>query len=221
MKNIIFIAPPVAGKGTFSDYLEKKYHYIHISMGDLIREKIKEKTLESQRLNDIIKSGQLLDDNIIFDLLRNKLKTLKKTDNFIMEGIPRNLHQAEILDIILHDFSFDNYLVVEITNDLEILKKRMIGRRICTNCGKIYNLYFDKYKPKNGDSCDVCSKKLIARNDDNEKSFKVRYDIFKKNFEPIKEYYHKDQRFKTIDNSSEDHTESLKELDRIVGAKFD
>lgn len=221
MKNVIFIAPPAAGKGTFSDYLEKKYNYIHVSTGDLFREKIKDGTKEAQELDEILKSGQLVDDERTFKLLKDKLITLRSSENFIIEGLPRTLQQAKVLDIILQDLNFKDYVVIYISIDSEILKKRMTGRRICADCGKTYNIYFEQFKPQKENYCDECSSNLIQRKDDNDESFKVRYGIFERNFEPIMSYYQEQNHLKTIDNSNENHTEALKELERIVGASID
>ena len=129
MKNVIFIAPPAAGKGTLSKFLETKYSYQHISTGDLFREKILMQDEESKELKQILESGQLVDDKILFHLLEEKLKSMNTSKNFVLDGIPRTLQQAKYLDIILRDLGFSDYVVINIIVDEETLLKRITGRR--------------------------------------------------------------------------------------------
>ena len=221
MKNIIFIAPPAAGKGTLSEYLEKKYGYIHISTGDLFREKIKEQDAEGKELESIIKSGQLIDDERAMRLVKEKLASLEPNQKFILDGVSRTLHQAHILDIILSDLGCSNYVVIYIDVDESILRKRITGRRNCPNCNRTYNIYFEEFKPSKENICNHCGSSLKERADDNEESFKVRYEIFKSNNEPILNYYKEQNRLEKLDNSNIDQTKTLKELERIVGAMVD
>ena len=221
MKSVIFIAPPAAGKGTFSSYLEENYSYEHISTGDLFREKIKMQDEEGKALEHILKSGQLVDDNRLFKLLNNKLETIKNSANFVLDGVPRTLQQAYNLDIILRDLGFSEYVVIYIRVAEDILRKRMTGRRTCQNCQSTYNIYFEKFKPHKESTCDKCKSHLDSREDDQEKAFKIRYEIFETNSEPILNYYKNQNRLYEIDNTNEDHSESLKELERIVGALID
>lgn len=221
MKNVIFIAPPAAGKGTLSKFLEDKYGYKHISTGDLFREKVKLQDEEGKEIERILASGQLVDDKRLFHILEEKLKTIKNTENFVLDGIPRTLSQAKVLDIILRDLGFSDYVVIEIQVLESILLKRVTGRRTCKKCKTTYNIYFEKFKPHKDLICDKCNNHLEERTDDTEASFKIRYDIFEKNNKPIIDYYEEQKRICKIDNSKEDHSETLKELARIVGAKFD
>lgn len=221
MKSIIFIAPPAAGKGTLSDFLEKNLGYTHISTGDLFRERIKVQDEFAKELEHIISTGNLIDDECTFSLLNEKLKIIDQKKPFILEGIPRTLQQARVLDIILRDLGFSDYVVVNVHVDEEILKKRMTGRRICKSCHSTYNVYFEKFKPHKEETCDKCGNKLSQRVDDHEESFKVRYEIFNKNNQPILDYYKEQNRLYQIDNSKEEHDEALKELQRIVGAFVD
>ncbi len=221
MKNVIFIAPPAAGKGTLSDFLKEKYQYEHISTGDLIRDKIKQNDEEGQSLAKTIQAGHLVDDNMVFHLLEEKLSKIKQNKNFILDGIPRTLQQAMKLDIILRDLDFSDYIVIDVDVEENILKKRVTGRRICSNCKSAYNIYFEKFKPQQENLCDKCGHELEMRSDDNEETFKVRYETFKKNNEQIIEYYQNQGKLYVLDNSQEDQTNILNKLDRIVGAKVD
>jgi len=221
VKNVIFIAPPAAGKGALSDYLISKYGYTHISSGELFRDKINLHSEEGKKIEQILKSGNLVDNKTTFQILKEKLTTLKKEEKFILDGVPRTLQQANNLDIILHDLNFSNYVVIYVQVEEEILKKRMLGRRICKNCKKTYNLHFEKFKPLQKDICDICGEKLINRVDDNEESFQKRYRIFLKNNESILDYYKTKNKLVLLTNNQEQNEDSLKELQRIVGAIVD
>lgn len=221
MKNVIFIAPPAAGKGTLSEYLERKYGYIHISTGELFREKIKKQDEEGKELEQIINSGQLIDDERTMNLLKQKVASLEPHQKFILDGVPRTLQQAHILDIILSDLGDSNYVAINIDVKESVLLKRIIGRRVCSKCNSTYNIYFEEFKPKKENICNQCGSSLKERTEDNEESFKVRYEIFKTNNEPIINYYKEQNRFERLDNTNNDQTETLKALERIVGATID
>ena len=180
MKNIILIAPPSAGKGTISSYLVNNYNYVHLSTGDLLRKEAK----KDAKLNDDLKKGILIKDEIVEDLLFKALDNIKENQNFILDGYPRTISQAQTLEPKLQ-----NYQVIYLDVDKEILKKRFIGRRICPKCNKTYNIYNDKFKPKINDICDNCQTNLIRREDDNEQTFQIRYQEFITNTYPLKKYY--------------------------------
>lgn len=221
MKGVIFIAPPAAGKGTLSKYLVTHHGFKHISIGNLFRERAKIQDEEGILLSKSLQKGELIDDERLFSLIKETLKKEKKDEKIILDGVPRTLQQALKLDIILRDLNFSDYVVIHIKLDEEVLKYRMIGRRICENCQSTYNIYSEKFKPHKENTCDTCNSPLVSREDDNEESFKVRYQIYQKNSEPIVKYYKEKNCLYEIDFTSEEHGYALKELDRIVGAFVD
>lgn len=186
MKNILFIAPPAGGKGTQSDALVEKFGYIHISTGDLLRNIDKQSEL-GIKVNDLIAKGALVDDSIVLELLKNKLLTLKETDCFILDGFPRNLAQAESLDKLLSEIGQSLDIVVELDVPYDTCLKRAIGRISCPKCKAIYNKYFKK--PQTENVCDKCGSTLESRLDDNEETFKTRFDTYNKSTAPLIEYY--------------------------------
>ena len=188
MKNIIFIAPPAAGKGTISDYLVKHYGYVHLSTGDLLREEVASGSEFGQKLNEILKSGSLVDDETVIRLVRNKLIVIKDKP-FILDGFPRTLTQAQVLDEILNELNIKNNIVVYLSVDLDTVLKRVMGRIICPKCKKSYNLNNEKLKPIHDGMCDDCGEVLIHRDDDKEETFKVRYESFMSNTKPILDFY--------------------------------
>lgn len=210
MKNVIFIAPPAAGKGTQSNML-KELGYIHISAGDMLREEIAKESSLGLKIKDIISSGALVSDEIVFELIENKLKSIDKP--FILDGFPRTLNQVKLLDKLFKDLNIDNYCVIYLTIELEEALKRALGRLTC-KCGASYNTEFINLMPKVDGICDKCGQELVKRNDDNEESFKVRFETFIKNNEPIKEFYESKNKLYTVDTSLEAKmiTEKIKEI---------
>ena len=188
MKNIIFIAPPAAGKGTISDILVKDYNYEHLSTGDLLREEIKSGSSFGQEINDIISKGELVSDEIVIKLVTEKLNLLKDKA-FILDGFPRTLNQAIKLDEMLITLGVTNNLVAYLDIDLDTALKRVLGRVICPKCKRSYNVYNEGLKPKNENICDDCNVLLEKRSDDTEETFKVRFNSYLENVNPIIEYY--------------------------------
>ena len=202
MKNIIFIAPPAAGKGTQSALLEEKYNYIHLSTGDLLRREIKKKTDLGTKIEEIISKGELVSDEIITELLKNELGNIKQK-NFILDGYPRNISQGEILSKLFKDLNIDNYVAIYLNLDEEIAKKRALGRVVCDNCGASYNTYFQNLKPKENGVCDKCKGTLSQRTDDNEETFTKRFKTFLNVTNPLLDYYKKENRLYVVDASQE------------------
>ena len=193
MKNIIFIAPPAAGKGTQSNMLKEKFGYIHISTGDMLREAINSGSEIGKEVKNIIDKGELVSDDLIIKLVKDKLTSLKGKP-FILDGFPRTLNQAESLDKILTD----DYIVIYLDLDESEAINRITGRLTC-NCGKSYNVNIDKLKPKVDGICDNCGSILIKRDDDNVESFKVRFKTFLDNTDSILKYYEDKEKLIKID----------------------
>lgn len=193
MKNIIFIAPPAAGKGTQSNMLKEKFGYNHISTGDMLREVINSGSEIGAEVKNIIDKGELVSDDLIIKLVKDKLTSLKGKP-FILDGFPRTLNQAESLDKILTD----DYIVIYLDLDESEAINRITGRLTC-NCGKSYNVNIDKLKPKVDGICDNCGSILIKRDDDNVESFKVRFKTFLDNTDSILKYYEDKEKLIKID----------------------
>ncbi len=195
MKNVIFIAPPSAGKGTQSAILVDM-GYVHISTGDMLREEINKKSEIGLKVESIMQSGKLVSDDIVYELLKNKLTNINKS--FILDGFPRTLNQAEMLDKLFKELNISDYEVIYLDITLEDALERALGRLTC-ECGASYSKNIKEFKPKVEGICDKCGKKLIARSDDNEESFKVRFQTFMENTLPIKEFYESKNKLHIID----------------------
>ena len=212
MKNIILIAAPAAGKGTLSDLLVKKYDYLHISTGDLLREVSKETTELGQKIAKMLKNGELVTDEIVFELLENKLCQVDKP--YILDGFPRTLNQAYKYDELIQKLNKDLGIVVVLNCDYEILKKRIVGRYLCKDCGSIYNTLTGVNTPKQEGICDNCGGELYKRSDDNEESFKTCYETYLEKTKPLIDFYEKKGNLYYIDSQTTDTM--LKEIEDLL-----
>lgn len=193
MKNIIFIAPPAAGKGTQSTMLKDRFGYNHLSTGDMLRDAISSGSAFGLQLKNIIDEGKLVSDDIMINLIKDKLNNLEGRP-FILDGFPRTLNQAKALEELLTK----DYEVIYLDLSEEEAVARILGRLTCL-CGKSYNLNVDALKPKVEGVCDCCGASLIKRDDDNAQSFKVRYKSFIDNTKPLLEYYAAKNKLHKID----------------------
>ena len=210
MKKIIIFGAPGAGKGTFSSQIKEIQPEInHISTGDILRENLKNKTPLGLKAKEYMEKGELVPDNIIIDMIKDKLnKDDIKNNGFILDGFPRTLTQAEALSEIT---KIDLVVLLKVPEDIII--KRILGRYSCPNCGAIYNKFF--MKPKKEGVCDDCGEKIefTQRSDDTEETLKNRLEVFKENTEPLVKYYREKGIVKEID-----YTEKLpqKKVKKII-----
>ena len=189
MKNIILIAAPAAGKGTLSELLVEKYGYLHISTGDLLRNASCEDTPLGKKISNMLKNGELVTDEIVFELLENRLQEEDTKNGTILDGFPRTLEQALKYEEILSRLQRDLGIVIVLNTDYDTLKKRIVGRRLCSGCGSIYNTLTGVNTPKVENICDKCGESLYQRSDDNEESFKTRYETYLNKTSPLIDYY--------------------------------
>lgn len=215
MKNIIFIAPPAAGKGTQSSIIEKKYNLPHISTGDILRDEAKKDSELGRYIREVLDSGSLVKDEITYELLSNRLSLDDCKNGYVLDGFPRNIEQAYKYDEILSNLNQKLGYVIELNIDEETLEKRITGRRICEECGAVYNINSDNEKPKVESICDKCGHRLYQRNDDNITSFKHRYDLYVEKTKPLLDYYAKKGILYVINGN--DSVESVaKEIDKVL-----
>ncbi len=210
MKSVIFIAPPAAGKGTQSSKL-KELGYLHISTGDMLREEMSKESKIGLEIKDIMAKGMLVSDDIVFSLIKEKLKN--NTKPFILDGFPRTLNQVYLLDQLFKELNINDYEVIYLDIDLEEALKRALGRITC-ECGASYNIYYEALRPKKDNICDKCGKVLIKRSDDNEESFQIRFKTFIENITPIKEFYLNNNKLHIIDTKigNDKITDKIKEI---------
>lgn len=189
MKNIIFIAPPAAGKGTQSSIIEKKYNLPHISTGDILRDEAKKDSELGRYISEVLDNGELVKNEITYELLTNRLSQSDCKNGYVLDGFPRNIEQAYKYDEILKDLNQELGYVLKLDIPQEVLEKRITGRRICEDCGTVYNINSINEKPQTESICDKCGGRLYQRNDDNITSFKNRYDLYIEKTKPLLDYY--------------------------------
>lgn len=195
MMNIIFLGAPGVGKGTYAKELVEKYGFIQISTGDILRAEIKKNSNIGKEVSKIINEGNLVSDEIINQVVTNFIDLDK---NYIFDGYPRKISQAEFLDGFLKDKGKAIDYVICFELDRDIIIKRLTGRRKCSVCGNDYNVYFNP--SPNNDKC-VCGSVLSQRNDDKEEVIDNRLIVYEKDTAPLIEYYEKKDILRKIDSS--------------------
>ncbi|MEC8074393.1 MAG: adenylate kinase [Pseudomonadota bacterium] len=198
--NIIIFGPPGAGKGTQSSFLVKNEKMFQLSTGDLLREELKSKSKLSQQLKEIMNSGKLVSDDIINNLIEKKISSPQNKNNIIFDGFPRNIHQAESLDLMLKKYEQKIAVVINLKIDNSILVKRISGRISCSICKKPFNEFFDP--PCNPSECtnDHCKERdLTKRTDDNESTVSRRLETYEKSTLPLLQYYESKNVVKNVD----------------------
>ena len=215
MKNIMFIAPPAAGKGTQAELVVEKYGIPHISTGDILREISKEDSEIGKYVQETLASGKLVKDDITYQLIEDRLSKEDCKNGFIIDGFPRNIDQAIEYDKILKKLNYEIGNVIYINIDKKTLEKRITGRRICEDCNTIYNINDPNNSPEIESVCDNCGGKLYQRSDDNLEAFETRYTMYQEKTEPIIEHYRKQNVLKEVDGN--DSVENIfAKIDKII-----
>jgi len=181
MKLIIF-GPPGSGKGTYASRLASKLEIASVSTGDLFREAIKQGTDLGRRVSDFLNRGELVPDEITIEVVKERISRPDCKKGFILDGYPRTLEQAEALDKVARIDVIIRLIVPE-----WIIVERLSNRRICRNCGAIYNLKY--LKPKREGVCDKCGGELYQREDDTPKVIKERLKVYEHQTQPLIDYY--------------------------------
>lgn len=189
MKNIIFIAPPAAGKGTQAKLVSSEYNIPHISTGDLLREEISKNSEIGQSIKKDMESGNLVSDEVITTLLKNRITKSDCLNGFILDGYPRNLAQAKKYNELLDELNFNKGIVIFFDIEKEIALERTLSRIICPKCGSSYNLLIEGLKPLKENICDRCNNELKSRTDDTKEVFIHRFDTYLNSTKDLIEYY--------------------------------
>ncbi|MHB1286953.1 MAG: adenylate kinase [Leptospirales bacterium] len=196
---VVFIGPPGVGKGTQASLLSEEYGMPKFATGDLLRESLRNKTplgLEAKKYMD---SGQLVPDQLVLDLIRDRILVLPKGTGFILDGFPRTISQARALDEILKGLCHTVNLALDFKMDEEARILRLTGRRLCPQCQKTYHIVFAP--PKKDLLCDVCAIPLIQRTDDNEDVIRQRSAVYWEATNPLLDYYRSNGALNTVDAS--------------------
>lgn len=217
MKNIIFIAPPAAGKGTQSKLVSAEYNIPHISTGDLLREEVNSGSDLGVYLKQEMDKGNLISDETITTLLKNRLSKNDCENGYILDGYPRNVTQAKIYENLLKELNKDLGSVIFLDIDKSLALERTLSRIVCPNCGASYNLNIEALKPIKEGICDKCNNTLKIRSDDNKETFLNRFDTYINNTKELIDYYDKLGVLSRIKINKEDSAQDIfNEIKKII-----
>lgn len=196
MNNFVFLGPPGAGKGSLAVKVAEDYKIPHISTGDIFRANIKAQTPLGVKVKAIIDSGSLVSDELTFELVKDRLAKDDCKNGYILDGFPRTIPQAEMLDGLVADLKVVNF---QISDDIVI--GRLSTRRVCKACGANYNI--KTLPPKVEGICDKCGGELYQRDDDKQESILHRMDVYREQTEPLINYYKNKGKITDLDASIE------------------
>jgi adenylate kinase len=196
---LILLGPPGVGKGTQAKLLSQHYDIPQISTGDLLREAVSEGTELGKQAKKYMDQGDLVPDDVILGMVEETLQSDKCSEGFILDGFPRTVPQAEGLTAILKKLGLQLDGVVSLEVDDQVVIDRLSARRTCVDCGAIYNVKTNP--PEEEGVCDKCGGELILRDDDQPETIKNRLDVYKKQTEPLVDYYDNKGLLVSIDGS--------------------
>ena len=186
-RRTIFFGPPGAGKGTQAPRIKEEYCLCHLSTGDMLREAVEKGTPLGKKAKSIMEAGKLVGDDVVVGIVGDAIKGAECQKGFILDGFPRTVAQARMLDEILKADGTEIDRVVNLEIDDSILLKRVTGRMIHPASGRTYNIFFSP--PKVAGVDDVTGEPLIRRSDDTADKLKTRLDEFHKKTSPVLDYY--------------------------------
>ena len=198
---IVLLGAPGSGKGTQAKLLVDKHKVPQISTGDLLRASVANGTPLGMRAKEAMEAGQLVSDEIVLGIIRERLSEPDAQKGFILDGFPRNIPQAEALDAMLQSVGMPLQGAILIDVDFDVLMQRLTGRRTCASCGQMYNIYTSP--PQLDDRCDKCGGDLRHRADDNEETIGNRLRVYTAQTAPLVEYFRSQGKLYTVDGVGE------------------
>jgi len=196
MNNFIFLGPPGAGKGSLAVKVAEEYKIPHISTGDIFRANIKAQTPLGVKVKAIIDSGALVSDELTFELVKDRIAQDDCKNGYILDGFPRTIPQAEMLESLVSDIKVVNFEIQD-----EIVIRRLSTRRTCKACGANFNIL--TLPPKVEGVCDKCNGELYQRDDDKQESIMNRMDVYREQTEPLINFYKEKGKITDLDASIE------------------
>jgi len=212
--DLILLGPPGAGKGTHAEYLKTDMSYTHLSTGDLLRAAVAAQSDLGEQAQTYMEAGELVPDDLVIGLVAERMEQLGCDEHFLLDGFPRTVAQAEALSEMLEELSREQPLVINLAiNDAEVVR-RLSGRRMCPDCGTIYNVHRDGLDI--GDNCPQCGGELYCRRDDRPEAIRNRLEVYKQDSAPLIEYYQQRGQLVSVDTEQgqEDVSAAVAQLAR-------
>jgi adenylate kinase len=198
---IVLLGAPGSGKGTQAKRLQDEYQAPQVSTGDLLRAAVAEGTPLGKQAKAAMDAGELVTDDVVLGMIRERLAQPDAQTGFLLDGFPRNTAQAQALEAVLIDLSAPLDTAVLMDVDFDILMKRLTGRRTCSVTGKLLNVYFSPQADI--DACVQAGGELIKRDDDNEETISHRLKVYQQQTEPLIDYYRQQSKLVTISAEGE------------------
>ncbi len=198
--NLIFLGPPGSGKGTQAARLSKAFGLVHLSTGDMLREALKNGTTLGKQAESYMKKGELVPDTLIIDLIEEKISNGNRASGFVLDGFPRTISQVDSLNAMLtsHQISLNKAILLKVSD--EEIVRRLSGRLLCPTCNAGYN--YPMHMPKIEGICDADNAALVRRPDDEVSVVQNRLEIYKRQTQPIEDYYRHEGLLSEIDAST-------------------
>ena len=213
--NLAILGPPGSGKGTQSPQFAKKLGIVHISTGDILRAAVRKKTPLGTEANDYLRSGQLVPDELMIGIVKERISRKDCSKGFLLDGFPRTIPQAKMLDALGRGKTGGLFLdfVVSLEIDEKECVRRIANRRTCPQCGLTYNPSTNP--PKKAGKCDRDGSSLILREDDRPETVRERLKVYRRLTQPLIDYYKKTDRLFSVEASSSPD-EVFKRLSEIL-----
>jgi adenylate kinase len=215
--NVILLGAPGAGKGTQAERIRARFALPHISTGDMLRAAVAQGTEMGLAAKTFMDAGALVPDEVVIGVVRDRLAEPDAVEGFLLDGFPRTIEQAESLDAMLAGAgrSVTDVLLLDVP-EAELVD-RLAGRRLCRTCGKGYHVRFDP--PRREGACDACDGDLFQRDDDNEATVRNRLEVYRRQTEPLVDYYERRSVLKRVVGSGMTPNEVFGSIEKILSER--
>lgn len=193
---IILFGPPGSGKGTQGDLIGRAYGFPKISTGDLLRQAVRDQTPLGKKAEKLMNQGELVSDDIVEEMVRERISSPDCRRGYLLDGFPRTVRQARGLERM---DGKKKEIVIEIEIRPDALAARLLGRRVCSRCGAIYNLDLNRLKQEG--RCDLCGGSLVQRPDDHPDVIRERMRVYREQTEQVRDYYISKSVYRKVDGS--------------------
>lgn len=210
----VLLGAPGSGKGTQGVFLSKRFNIPQISTGDLLRAAVSAGTELGKQAKSAMDAGALVSDEIVIGLIRERLSEADTQNGYILDGFPRNIPQAEALDVMLSDLGQPLEGVVLLDVPFEELMQRLTGRRTCKDCGAIYNIHLSPTQVEG--HCDACNGELFQRQDDNEETIGNRLKVYQEQTAPLIGFYQQQGKLHSVSGTGD-----MDQITEAIGRVFE